>query len=98
MHVGGATAGALDTVVGGAVQQVYVQNVKVYAALISAIPVNIFVTGNVTRPGQYAASSSDSVIAALQYADGIDPLSGPIATLRSCARARWCRRSTSTIS
>ena len=76
VHVAGATASTLQGVVSTAVQQVYVQNVKVYAALLSAIPVKIFVTGAVAHPGQYSASSTDSVIAALQYAGGIDPMSG----------------------
>lgn len=76
VHVGGTTAAALPGAVSGAVQQVYVQNVRVYAALLSAIPVNVFVTGPVLHPGQYPASSTDSVIAALQYAGGIDPLAG----------------------
>lgn len=76
VHVAGTTAAALPNLVSGAVQQVYVQNVRVYAALISAIPVNVFVTGPVPHPGQYAASSTDSVIAALQYAGGIDPYAG----------------------
>ncbi len=76
VHVAGTTAAALPNAVNSAVQQVYVQNVRVYAALISAIPVNVFVTGPVLHPGQYAASSTDSVIAALQYAGGIDPYAG----------------------
>jgi protein involved in polysaccharide export with SLBB domain len=76
VHVGGTAASALEGVVNAAVQQVYVQNVKVYAALLSAIPVKIFVTGAVAHPGQYSASSTDSVVAALQYAGGIDPASG----------------------
>jgi protein involved in polysaccharide export with SLBB domain len=76
VHVAGTTASSLQSVVSTAVQQVYVQNVKVYAALLSAIPIKIFVTGAVAHPGQYSASSTDSVIAALQYAGGIDPASG----------------------
>lgn len=76
VHVAGATAGSLQDVVNGAVQKVYVQNVRVYASIVSAIPVKIFVTGAVAHPGQYSASSTDSVVAALQYAGGIDPASG----------------------
>jgi protein involved in polysaccharide export with SLBB domain len=82
VHVAGTTASALQGVVNSAVQQVYVQNVKVYAALLSAIPVKILVSGAVAHPGQYSASSTDSVIAALQYAGGIDPASGSYRDIR----------------
>lgn len=76
VDVAGTTAANLPGVVGAAVDQVYVRNVKVYAALLSAIPVKIFVTGEVAHPGQYSASSTDSVVAALDYAGGVNPASG----------------------
>lgn len=88
VRVAGATAGSLQSTVNSAVQQVYVQNVRVYAALVSAIPVNILVTGAVMRPGQYPASSTDSVVAALQYAGGIDAQSGSYRDIKILRRGR----------
>ncbi len=76
VQVGGRPAGDLQKDIAAAVGQVYVKDVRVYATLISATPVNIFVAGPVAHPGQYASSSTDSVMAVLQYAGGIDPARG----------------------
>lgn len=48
-------------------------NVAVYATLESAQPVKIYVTGFVRAPGLYGGLSSDSVLAYLDRAGGIDP-------------------------
>lgn len=48
-------------------------NVGVYATLEAAQPVKIYVTGFVRAPGLYGGLSSDSVLAYLDRAGGIDP-------------------------
>lgn len=88
VHVAGQPASQLQSSIDTAVQQVYVRDVKVYSALLSAIPVNVFVTGPVARPGQYPASSTDSVIAILQYAGGIDPVAGSYRDIRIVRHGR----------
>ncbi|MBN8489172.1 MAG: polysaccharide export protein [Burkholderiales bacterium] len=59
-----------------AVKRVFRANVGIYATLDSAQPVKLFVTGFVRAPGLYAGLSSDSVLAYLDRAGGIDPERG----------------------
>lgn len=59
-----------------AVKRVFRSNVGTYATLDSAQPVKLFVTGFVRAPGLYAGLSSDSVLAYLDRAGGIDPERG----------------------
>lgn len=76
VHVAGALAGNLQSVVATAVATVYHTNAQVYVTLAMAVPVNVFVTGAVVAPGQYAQLSTASIITYLQAAGGIDPNRG----------------------
>lgn len=55
------------------VKRTYRASVGVYATLEAAQPVKVYVTGFVRAPGLYGGLSSDSVIAYLDRAGGIDP-------------------------
>ncbi|RYY78800.1 MAG: polysaccharide export protein [Moraxellaceae bacterium] len=72
LKVAGVNNGQLQNIVQQAVRRVYVSNVGVYAALEQAQPVKVLVTGSVTQPGSYGGVSSDSVIAYLDRAGGVD--------------------------
>ena len=72
LRVAGINNGQLQNVVQQAVRRVYVSNVGVYAALEQAQPVKVLVTGSVTQPGSYGGVSSDSVLAYLDRAGGVD--------------------------
>lgn len=63
----------LTEAVSARVRQVYVKGVNLYANLVSAQPVRVYVTGFVKRPGLYAGSSSDIMMHYLSKAGGIDP-------------------------
>lgn len=58
------------------VKRVFRANVGVYATLEAAQPVRVYVTGFVRSPGLYGGLSSDSVLAYLDRAGGIDPERG----------------------
>lgn len=58
------------------VKRTFKANVGVYATLGSAQPVKVYVTGFVRAPGLYGGLSSDSVLAFLDKAGGIDPQRG----------------------
>ncbi|XID75573.1 polysaccharide biosynthesis/export family protein [Alkanindiges sp. WGS2144] len=76
LKVAGVNNGQLQNVVQQAVRRVYVSNVGVYAALEQAQPVKVLVTGSVVQPGSYGGVSSDSVLAYLDRAGGVDPERG----------------------
>ncbi len=71
INVMGAQAQQLNQVVTERVKQIYTDNVNIYVNLLASTPVGVFVTGNVTRPGQYAGSASDTILFYLQQAGGI---------------------------
>jgi len=58
------------------VKRTYRTNVGVYATLLAAQPVKVYVTGFVRAPGLYPGLSSDSVLYYLDRAAGIDPERG----------------------
>ena len=76
LKVAGVNNGQLQATVQQAVRRVYVSNVGVYASLEQAQPVKVLVTGSVTQPGSYGGVSSDSVLAYLDRAGGVDPERG----------------------
>lgn len=76
VKISGMTNGALQRVVEQKVREVYRTNVGVYAALETAQPVKVFVTGFVTQPGYYGGVSADSVLSYLDRAGGVDPERG----------------------
>ena len=71
VKAGGVKADQLPALVKQKLQSVYKDGVEAYVNLLSGSLVNVYVTGPVTRPGQYAGSASDSVINYLQQAGGI---------------------------
>ena len=74
--VAGVRNADLNQLVTGRVQQVYIKGVQIYAHLVSAQPVKVFVTGYVKKPGLYGGSSSDIMLYFLAKAGGIDPERG----------------------
>lgn len=76
VKVAGVLNSELNQKVSEAISRIYKKDVHVYASLLSSQPVRVFVTGNVVRPGLYAGLSSESVLAYLDRAGGIDPQRG----------------------
>lgn len=72
LKVAGITNGQLNTLVTNRVKEVYQANVNVYASLLQAQPVKVFVTGYVRTPGLYGGVASDSLLSYLNKAGGVD--------------------------
>ncbi len=72
VRVVGVSNAKLNAVFEQSARTVFKSNVFVYASLEAAQPVKVFVTGGVNKPGLYDGLSSDSVLAFLQSAGGID--------------------------
>lgn len=72
VRVQGVSNAKLNAVFEQAARTVFKSNVFVYASLEAAQPVKVFVTGGVNKPGLYDGLSSDSVLAFLQSAGGVD--------------------------
>jgi len=73
VKLGGLTASSVNATVKAAAAVVYRNQVHIYAAPVTTVPITVFVTGPAVAPGPYAGLGSDSVIAFLQRAGGIDP-------------------------
>lgn len=76
VRLAGTRVGDMQGVVAAAVQQVYTQQVQVYANVLQTQRIGIFVTGFVRNPGRYAGAASDSVLDFLIRAGGVDPTRG----------------------
>ncbi|MDY6530928.1 polysaccharide biosynthesis/export family protein [Acinetobacter faecalis] len=76
VKVSGVQNSQLQGLIEQNVRRIYVANVGVYAALEQAQPVKVLVTGFVNQPGSYGGVSSDSVLAYLDRAGGVDPARG----------------------
>ena len=76
VHVAGLPSRQIQTRLADELRRVYLKDVNVYATLGTATPINVFVTGAVLNPGQYAGSPTDSVIAFLRLACGVDSVRG----------------------
>lgn len=74
--IAGVLNSELNNAVAKALARIYKKDVHVYASLLSSQPVKVFVTGNVLYPGLYSGLSSESILAYLDRAGGIDPLRG----------------------
>ncbi len=72
LKVAGIPNSQINSVVTTKVKQVYQSNVNVYASLLQAQPVKVFVTGYVTNPGLYGGVASDSLLSYLSKAGGVD--------------------------
>jgi len=59
-----------------AVREVFVDGVSVYATLVEASAIGVFVAGYVQAPGRYLGGAEDSLIDYLLRGGGIDPVSG----------------------
>ena len=71
VKVAGSPASALPALVRGKVREVFKDGVDVYVNLVTATPINVFVTGYVKRPGQYSGMQTDSVLSFLHRSGGI---------------------------
>jgi protein involved in polysaccharide export with SLBB domain len=72
VKIGGLTANRVDPTIKAAAAVVYRNQVHIYAAPVTTVPITVFVTGPAVAPGPYAGLGSDSVVAFLQRAGGID--------------------------
>lgn len=76
VNIAGVLNSELNNTVAKALGRIYKKDVHVYASLLSSQPVKVFVTGNVISPGLYSGLSSESILAYLDRAGGVDPLRG----------------------
>lgn len=76
IRLAGVPAGQLTEYLNQQISSTYSEDVQVYATLMEARNISVFVTGFVERPGRYAGQSSDSVLDFLLRAQGIQPGSG----------------------
>jgi protein involved in polysaccharide export with SLBB domain len=76
VHVQGVTAHDLQGVIAQRLHSVYTSSVQVYATVVQAGSLGVFVTGDVIRPGRYVGGARDSVLFYLNQAGGIDPQRG----------------------
>ena len=76
MKVAGVSNSQLNALVTSKVKEVYQSNVNVYASLLQAQPVKVYVTGFVRNPGLYGGVTSDSLLNYLIKAGGVDPERG----------------------
>lgn len=53
------------------VSKVYTNDVEVYVNLQTALPLSVYVTGFVVKPGRYAGNSNDPILAFIDRAGGI---------------------------
>ncbi|HKY91039.1 MAG TPA: polysaccharide biosynthesis/export family protein, partial [Nevskiaceae bacterium] len=74
--------GELNQVVTRQVRQTYREDVGVYATLNSSVPVKVFVSGFVQRPGLYPGYAADSILNFIDRAGGINPVSGSYIDVR----------------
>ena len=88
VKVSGITAAELPIAVKTKLRSVYKEGVDVYVNLLSGTPVNVFVTGPVTRPGQYAGTQADSVLSFLHRAGGILANQGSYRNIRVMRRGK----------
>lgn len=76
VQVAGVNNGQLQKLIEQNVRRVYRENVGIYAALETAQPIKVFVTGFVTQPGYYGGVSTDSALSYLDRAGGVDAVRG----------------------
>ncbi len=73
VHVAGVRNKDLTAVLDKEVRTVYKDHFKIYTNLLSAKPINIYVTGFVQNPGRYPGLPVDSILYYLNKAGGIAP-------------------------
>lgn len=72
VKVAGVSNSQLNSLITAKVKEVYQANVSVYASLLQAQPVKVYVTGFVRSPGLYGGVTSDSLLNYLIKAGGVD--------------------------
>ncbi|RUO71978.1 capsid assembly protein [Idiomarina ramblicola] len=82
IQVQGTSQGQLNSVVEGAIRQIYPDNVNVYTNVQGVQPAAVMVAGYVERPGRYAGVPSDSILYFLDQAGGIDEKLGSYRKIR----------------
>ena len=82
LHVAGLSAEQLEKALKSKLQSLGLANVNLYAAHIDNRPLNLMVTGFVPRPGSYQGRSTDTVLAFLDRAGGIDSARGSYRKVR----------------
>ena len=76
VKVAGVENARLNALLLERIKRIFKSNVSTYAALKTAQPVKIYVTGYVNKPGLYAGLSSDSILYYIDSAKGINPDTG----------------------
>lgn len=76
LRLAGVRAGDLQQTVEAEVRRIYTQQVQVYAVLLAAGRVGVFVTGYVRIPGRHMGSASDTALDFLLRAGGVDSARG----------------------
>ncbi|MFZ6762693.1 polysaccharide biosynthesis/export family protein [Pseudoroseomonas sp. WGS1072] len=76
LRLAGTRAGDLQRTVEAEVRRIYTQQVQVYAVLLSASQIGVYVTGFVKLPGRHLGSGSETVLDFLMRAGGVDPVRG----------------------
>lgn len=72
IHLEGTKNKVLNNIIQNSIKKTFSKDVHVYADLVTAQPVQVYVTGFVNSPGLYDGLSSDSVIYYLCAAGGIN--------------------------
>ncbi len=74
------------------VATVFKEGEGVYVSLLTSTPINIYVTGSVKKPGLYTGISSNSILAFLFKAGGIDAKRGSYRSIRVLRHGRMIMR------
>ena len=76
LRLAGVRAGDLQQTVEAEVRRIYTQQVQVYAVLLAAGRLGVYVTGYVRLPGRHQGSASDTPLDFLLRAGGVDSARG----------------------
>lgn len=88
VKVAGSPASNLPSLVKGKLRSVYKDGVDVYVNLVTATPINVFVTGYVRKPGQFSGMQTDSVLSYLHKSGGILENQGSYRDIRILRKGR----------
>ncbi|MCL1940071.1 MAG: polysaccharide biosynthesis/export family protein [Desulfovibrionaceae bacterium] len=81
MTVAGLQEGQLDEALRSKLNAAGQEATQTYCRLLNARPITITVTGTVKKPGSYSGAVSDSILAFLDRAGGIEPNRGSYRTI-----------------
>ncbi|MHA2937160.1 polysaccharide biosynthesis/export family protein [Vibrio sp. RC27] len=87
VYVADIRANEVNALVTSKIKEIYT-NVSVYVNLLTATAVNVYISGPVIRPGQYAGMASSSVLYFLKRAGGIDSERGSYREIEVKRRGR----------